>query len=103
MLAIPGLGPVVAAGWLAATALGAAAGAVAGGVIGALVDSGVPAEDAQVYAEAIRRGGTLVSVRTESPATLEHIFNTHASVDVADRRARYEDTGWRGSDTPNFG
>ena len=41
MLAIPGLGPVVAAGWLAATALGAAAGAATGGVIGALVGNGV--------------------------------------------------------------
>ena len=36
LLAIPGLGPVVAAGWLAATAVGAAAGAATGGIIGAL-------------------------------------------------------------------
>ena len=37
LLAIPGLGPVVAAGWLAAPAVGAAAGAAAGGLVGALV------------------------------------------------------------------
>ena len=42
LLAIPGLGPVVAAGWLAALAVGAAAGAAAGGLVGALVSAGVP-------------------------------------------------------------
>ena len=44
LLAIPGLGPVVAAGWLAATAVGAAAGAATGGIVGALVDAGVDRE-----------------------------------------------------------
>ena len=41
LLAIPGLGPVVAARWLAATAVGAAAGAATGGVVGALTEAGV--------------------------------------------------------------
>src|ERR1044072_8991615 len=41
IMAIPGLGPVVAAGWLAALAVGAAAGGTAGGLIGALTQSGV--------------------------------------------------------------
>ena len=40
MIAIPGIGPVVAAGWLAALAAGAVGGGVAGGLIGALVESG---------------------------------------------------------------
>jgi hypothetical protein len=66
-MAIPGVGPVVAAGWLAATTLGAVTGAVAcgaaGGLIGALTDSGVPEEHAHVYAEGVRRGGTLVTAR----------------------------------------
>lgn len=61
MLAIPGVGPVVAAGWLAATAVGAVAGAVvggaAGGIVGAMIESGVPEQDAHVYAEGVRRGG----------------------------------------------
>src|SRR5215211_7590340 len=61
LLAIPGLGPVVAAGWLASTAAGAAAGAATGGVIGALTQAGVSEEDAHVYAEGVRRGGTLVT------------------------------------------
>src|ERR1700752_274892 len=63
LLAIPGLGPVVAAGWLAATAVGAAAGAATGGIVGALTEAGVSEEDANSYAEGVRRGGTLVSAR----------------------------------------
>jgi hypothetical protein len=65
LLAIPGLGPVVAAGWLAATAVGAVAGAATGGIVGALVGAGVSEKDAHVYSESVRRGGTLVSVRTK--------------------------------------
>ena len=63
LLAIPGLGPVVAAGWLAAAAVGAAAGAATGGIVGALTEAGVSEEDAHSYAEGVRRGGTLVSAR----------------------------------------
>jgi hypothetical protein len=63
MIAIPGIGPVVAAGWLASTAAVAAAGGVAGGILGALTEAGVSEEDAQVYAEGVRRGGTLLTVR----------------------------------------
>ncbi|KPV48230.1 hypothetical protein SE17_39190, partial [Kouleothrix aurantiaca] len=67
-LAIPGIGPVLAAGPLAAalgaagasTLVGAGIGAAAGGIIGALVGAGIPEEDAGFYAEGVRRGGTLV-------------------------------------------
>jgi hypothetical protein len=55
VVAIPGLGPMIAAGWLAATAAGAAAGAAAGGIIGALTGAGLSDEDAHVYAEGLRR------------------------------------------------
>src|SRR6185369_6613104 len=72
MLAIPGLGPVVAAGWLVSTAVGAvvgaAAGGAAGGILGALKDAGHSDEDAHVYAEGVRRGGSLVSVKTNDAA-----------------------------------
>src|SRR6478609_4825026 len=67
VIAIPGLGPVVAAGWLAATAAGlvagAAAGAAAGGIVGALMEHGVSEDHALVYAEGVRQGGTLLTVR----------------------------------------
>src|SRR4026209_19430 len=58
-----GGGPVVAAGWLGATAAGAAVGGTAGGIIGALTQAGTSQEDAYLYAEGVRRGGTLVSAR----------------------------------------
>ena len=67
LLAIPGVGPVVAAGWLVATAAGAAAGGLTGGIVGALTQAGVSDEDAQVYAEGVRRGGTLVTARVNDP------------------------------------
>src|SRR5215207_8420378 len=60
LMAIPGIGPVVAAGWLASTALGAAAGGATGGIIGALTQAGHSKEDAEIYAEGVRRGGTLL-------------------------------------------
>ena len=63
LLAIPGLGPVVAAGWLVSTAAVAAAGGATGGIIGALSQSGIGEDDAHVYAEGVRRGGTLVTAR----------------------------------------
>ena len=97
LMAIPGLGPVVAAGWLAATALGAVAGAVTGGVIGMLVDAGVSENDAHVYAEGVRRGGTLVTVRTEDRETADRILGNHISVDVNERRLDYSKTGWKSS------
>src|SRR4051795_5856058 len=80
LLAIPGLGPVVAAGWLAATAVGAAAGAATGGIVGALTEAGVSKEDAPLYAEGVRRGGTLVSARVpdNDRARFEAVLNQSA-------------------------
>ncbi len=50
LLAIPGIGPVAAAGWLASLAAGAVAGGATGGIIGALVESGTSKENAAIYA-----------------------------------------------------
>ena len=99
LLAIPGLGPVVAAGWLAATAVGAAAGAATGGLVGALTEAGVSKEDAPVYAEGVRRGGTLVSAKVNETdrARLEALMSP-SSVDLRDRRAAWETSGWNGYD-----
>jgi hypothetical protein len=62
-LTIPGIGPVIGAGWLLTTAVGAAVGASGGGVIGALIGAGVTKDDAEIFVEGVRRGGTLVSAR----------------------------------------
>jgi hypothetical protein len=95
LLAIPGLGPVVAAGWLASTALGALAGGATGGIIGALTQAGVNDEDAQLYAEGIRRGGTLVSARVpdRDRARYESVLNRSA-VNLKERGAAYRQGGW---------
>lgn len=99
LLAIPGLGPVVAAGWLAATAVGAAAGAATGGVVGALTEAGISKEDADSYAEGVRRGGTLVSARVADTdrARLDTILN-ESSVNLQDRSAAWQKTGWKSFD-----
>ena len=60
---LPGVGTVVAAGWLASALAGAVAGGAAGGVVGALIEAGVSENDAAGYAEGVRRGGTLVTIR----------------------------------------
>jgi hypothetical protein len=96
LLAIPGLGPVVAAGWLASTALGAVAGSATGGIIGALVSAGTPKEHAHVYSEAVRRGGTLVTVRSDQPSEkIEDILNRHDPIDPVIRREEYGRAGWK--------
>lgn len=58
----PGLGPVVAAGWLGATLAGAGVGAAAGGLIGALVKLGMSEEQARRYQDGVREGGVLLTV-----------------------------------------
>ena len=79
MLAIPGIGPVVAAGWLASTAAMAAAGGTAGGLIGALTQSGHDENEARTYAEGVQRGGTLVTARVDDSraATAEAIMQRY--------------------------
>lgn len=95
LLAIPGLGPVVAAGWLAAAATGAAVAGAAGGAIGMIAEAGVAVNDADVYAESIRRGGTLVSARVEEAdrSRLEAVLDP-SSVDIGKRRADLTAAGW---------
>jgi hypothetical protein len=100
IIAIPGLGPVVAAGWLVSMLAGAAAGTVvggaAGGLIGALTGSDVTEEEAHVYAESIRRGGSLVSVRVHDDRAVEAqaTLNQYDPVDLAGRRRIYTEGGW---------
>ncbi len=99
-LAIPGVGPVVAAGWLVATLTGAGVGAAigggAGGMVGALTHSGVSEQDAHVYAEGVRRGGSLVTVQADEGRIpeAERILNGRTFVDPAARRAEYTASGW---------
>jgi len=96
VIAIPGIGPLVAAGVLATTLVGAAGGSVVGGLIGALTDYGVSEEDAHFYSEAVRRGSTLVTVRTDDvrAAKAEAILDANRPVNTRERREAYISAGW---------
>ena len=62
---IPGIGPLIAAGWLASVVLGAATHGESGGIVGALVSAGVHEDHAEAYSEAVHQGRTLLAVRVE--------------------------------------
>jgi len=64
-LAIPGLGPFVAAGPIMAALSGAAAGAALGGLSGALIGMGIPEYEAKRYEGKVKDGNILISVHTE--------------------------------------
>lgn len=98
-LAIPGLGPIVAAGWLVATLTGAGVGAAAGGLLGALASAGLGEESAATYAEGVRRGGHLVIVRADESRAMEAelILDRHGPVDMDRRTADWRNEGWTGT------
>lgn len=104
-LVIPGIGPVIAAGplsaalaGLAGAGAGALAGGITGGLIGALVDVGVPEETAQYYSEGVRRGGTLLTIRTEDDMSSRavSVMNRHNPVDINSRASEWRSQGWAG-------
>ncbi|MBN9315120.1 MAG: hypothetical protein J0I99_05235 [Devosia sp.] len=90
IIAIPGLGPVVAGGWLFATAVGSLAGAslgaATGGLVGALTSAGVPEANAHALVEGVRGGGAIVTARVDEahagPATaiLRHAPGSRAAI-----------------------
>ena len=65
-LAIPGIGPLIAAGPLFAALSGAAAGAAVGGVAGGLIGLGIPEYEAKRYEGKVREGNILISVHVEN-------------------------------------
>ncbi len=84
-LAIPGLGPFIAAGPIMAALSGAAAGAALGGVAGGLVGLGIPEMEAKRYEGKLREGNFLVSVHTESSEErkrAEAIFKDASADDI---------------------
>lgn len=98
--AIPGVGPIIGAGPLVAALVGAGIGAASGGLLGALVGWGVPETEAGYYAEGVRRGGTLVAVRTPENMTdrVVEVMNMYNPVDVQQRSAEWRSSGWAGYD-----
>jgi len=98
LLMIPGIGPIAAVGPLAATLSGAGIGAVGGGVLGGLTGLGIPEDAAGYYAEGIRRGGTLVAVKTDDARAVEtaRILRRYGAVQMRERSSHYRSTGYSG-------
>jgi hypothetical protein len=66
-LAIPGIGPLIAAGPIVGALAGIGAGGAVGGILGALVGMGIPEYEAKRYEGAVKDGGTLLSVHCDTP------------------------------------
>jgi hypothetical protein len=84
-LAIPGLGPFIAAGPIMAALSGAAAGAAVGGIAGALIGLGIPELEAKQYESKIKNGNILISVHVDSSderARAKQIFQQRGAADV---------------------
>ncbi|HEX2198363.1 MAG TPA: hypothetical protein VHG88_07065 [Burkholderiales bacterium] len=98
-LAIPGVGPIIAAGPIAAALAGAGIGALAGGLIGGLTRLGVPEDEAHYYAEGVRRGAILVTVAAGDQAQASRaveIIKRHGAVDIDERATEWKRQGWKG-------
>lgn len=107
LLVIPGIGPVLAAGPIAAaigtigaaagaTALGAGIGAAAGGLLGGLMGAGVPENEAEAYVEGVRRGGTLLSVQVNDVEAddVRELLLRNGAVDMSRRADEWRSGGW---------
>lgn len=85
-LAIPGLGPFIAAGPIMAALSGAAVGAAVGGIAGALIGMGIPEYEAKRYEGRIRSGNILISVHSENSSEsrrAREIFEESGAEDIA--------------------
>jgi hypothetical protein len=85
-LAIPGVGPLIAAGPIVGALSGAAVGAATGGLTGALIGLGVPEFEAKQYEGKIKGGNALISVHTESSdarSKVKEIFEQAKAEDIS--------------------
>ena len=101
-LAIPGVGPLIAAGPIVATLAGAGAGGAVGGMVGALVGMGIPEYEAKRYEGAVKGGGTLLSVHCDTSEQVDaakaSLKNTGARDISSSSEAGSKDTsGGRGT------
>ena len=88
-LAIPGVGPFVAAGPIMAALSGVAAGTVTGGLIGSLVGLGIPEMEAKHYESKLKEGHALVSVHADTDEELKKakdIFKDCGGVEISESR-----------------
>ncbi len=86
LLAIPGVGPFIAAGPIMAALSGLAVGATAGGIAGGLVGLGIPELEAKQYEGKVKDGNILISAHSESAeqtTTAEEIFKAAGATDIS--------------------
>lgn len=107
VVAIPEIGPVIAAGplvtavsGLVGVGVGAAVGGATGGLLGILIDVGIDEVNAEYYAEALRRGGILVTVEVEDYRANQarQVLDSFGSVEIIERIDDWRDEGWRSND-----
>jgi uncharacterized membrane protein len=85
-LAIPGVGPFIAAGPIMGALTGAAVGAATGGVVGGLIGLGIPEIEAKRYDEKLRKGNYLIAVHTDESEDVDraqHIFKNAGAEDIS--------------------
>lgn len=88
-LAIPGVGPLIAAGPIMAALSGAAVGAATGGVVGGLIGLGIPEIEAKIYQEKLKTGNYLISVHAHDAAEVdraESIFKAENAENISTTR-----------------
>jgi hypothetical protein len=83
-LAIPGVGPLIAAGPIIAALAGLGAGGAAGGIIGALAGLGIPEYEAKRYEGRVKNGGVLLSVHCDTAKQIERAKDLLKSTDAED-------------------
>jgi hypothetical protein len=101
LVLIPGIGPLAAVGPIAGLIGGLGIGAAAGGVVGLFKDMGMSHEEAEYYAEGIRRGGAMLSIKCDEGDNcnrIERVMKENGAVDIQDRAREWRESGWKGYD-----
>jgi hypothetical protein len=100
-LAIPGLGPLIAAGPIVAALAGAGAGGVVGGITGALVGMGIPEYEAKRYEGRVKEGGILLSVHADDSNWVKKAKEILEQTGAEDISSTGETKGdWQNSEKP---
>jgi len=97
MLAIPGVGPVIAGGVILTLLTGVGIGAAGGGLIGAFANMGISHDEAHLYEEAVRRGKVFVGVQVSEEMELEaiQVMARHGGRDINDEADAWRASGWQ--------
>jgi len=97
LLAIPGVGPIIAGGAIATVLTGIGIGAASGGLIGAFANMGISHDEAHLYEEAVRRGKVFVAAQVSEEMEPEaiRVMSEHGGRDIQDEAETWRATGWK--------